>query len=115
MTEIEREVPDERASEALTPAEELDAIEVRAPKRTAGGAPSALSGLGRAYKDMGTRRALRTLTSVNQKDGFDCQSCAWPDAEGERGVAAFCENGAKAVAWEATKRRATPELFARHS
>jgi molybdopterin-dependent oxidoreductase alpha subunit len=115
MTEIDQKVPDERAADALTPSEELDAIAVHAPKRSAGGAPSALSGLGRAYKDMGTRRALRTLTSVNQKEGFDCQSCAWPDADGERGVAAFCENGAKAVAWEATKRRATPEVLAQFS
>src|SRR3954469_22629930 len=64
---------------------------------------------------MGVRRSLRTLTSLNQKDGYDCQSCAWPDPDGERHVAEFCENGAKATAWEATTRRATPELFARQS
>jgi molybdopterin-dependent oxidoreductase alpha subunit len=67
-------------------------------------------GLGR----MGLARTLRTLTVVNQKDGFDCPSCAWPDPDGERKLAEFCENGAKAIASEATLARATPEFFARH-
>jgi molybdopterin-dependent oxidoreductase alpha subunit len=64
---------------------------------------------------MGVRRSLRTLLEVNQKDGFDCPSCAWPDPDGERKRAEFCENGAKAVASEATLLRATPEFFAQHS
>src|SRR5256714_15378272 len=64
---------------------------------------------------MGVRRSLRTLTSINQKDGYDCQSCAWPDPDGTRHVAEFCENGAKAVAWEATAKKVGPEFFAKHS
>src|SRR6266511_4197816 len=63
---------------------------------------------------MGASRSVRTLRKVNQKDGFDCPSCAWPDPDGERKVAEFCENGAKAVASEATKLRANPEFFATH-
>ncbi len=43
---------------------------------------------------MGTARSLKTLLNVNQKDGFDCPSCAWPDPDGHRSVAEFCENGA---------------------
>lgn len=66
-------------------------------------------------KEMGTKRSLQTLLKVNQKDGFDCPSCAWPDPDGKRKMAEFCENGAKAVAWEATTRRLTPEVFAQHS
>jgi molybdopterin-dependent oxidoreductase alpha subunit len=66
-------------------------------------------------KEMGVKRSFQTLLKVNQKDGFDCPSCAWPDPDGKRNVAEFCENGAKAVAWEATTKRLTPELFARHS
>jgi molybdopterin-dependent oxidoreductase alpha subunit len=69
----------------------------------------------RGLRDMGVRRSLRTLAALNQKDGFDCPSCAWPDPDGERGAAEFCENGAKAVASEATQARATPEFFAAHS
>ncbi|HEY1685889.1 MAG TPA: FdhF/YdeP family oxidoreductase [Tepidisphaeraceae bacterium] len=66
-------------------------------------------------KEMGVRRSLKTLLTMNQKEGFDCPSCAWPDPDGKRKMAEFCENGAKAVAWEATTKRLTPEVFAQHS
>ncbi len=66
-------------------------------------------------REMGVDRSLRTLLRVNQKNGFDCPSCAWPDPDGERKVAEFCENGAKAVASEATTRRLTPRVFAHYS
>ncbi|BAV99017.1 FdhF/YdeP family oxidoreductase [Lysobacter enzymogenes] len=56
----------------------------------------------------------RTLLSANQPDGFDCPGCAWPDRD-HTSTFEFCENGAKAVAAEATKHRATPELFAEHT
>jgi molybdopterin-dependent oxidoreductase alpha subunit len=64
---------------------------------------------------MGPVRTAATLTRLNQRHGFDCPGCAWPEELGGRKVAEFCENGAKAVAEEATKRRVTPEFFARHS
>ena len=53
----------------------------------------------------------RTLLSINQPDGFDCPGCAWPDPKHTSSFE-FCENGAKAVAWEATHKRATPAFFA---
>ena len=62
---------------------------------------------------MGVKRTALTLLRVNQKDGFDCPGCAWPEPE-HRHTAEFCENGAKAVAEEATLRRVTPEFFAAH-
>jgi molybdopterin-dependent oxidoreductase alpha subunit len=68
-----------------------------------------------AVKEMGVSRGLRTLLKVNQKDGFDCPSCAWPDPDGARHVAEFCENGAKAVSSEATTKRLTPNVFAHYS
>jgi len=55
-----------------------------------------------------------TLLRTNQPDGFDCPGCAWPDKE-HRSTFQFCENGAKAVTWEATKKRVTPEFFAAHT
>ncbi len=64
---------------------------------------------------MGVKRSFQTLLSLNQKAGFDCPSCAWPDPDGKRKVAEFCENGAKAVASEATTKRLTQEIFAQHS
>src|SRR4051812_1659261 len=65
-----------------------------------------------SFKEMGIKRTFQTLLKGNQKDGFDCPSCAWPDPDGKRNTAEFCENGAKAVASEATKARLTPEVFA---
>lgn len=57
---------------------------------------------------------LRMMLKTNQNGGFDCPGCAWGDSP-ESGMVKFCENGAKAVNWEATKRRVDPSFFARHS
>jgi molybdopterin-dependent oxidoreductase alpha subunit len=56
----------------------------------------------------------KTLLRANQPEGFDCPGCAWPDPKHTSSFE-FCENGAKAVAWEATSKRATPEVFAAHT
>ncbi|HLH12338.1 MAG TPA: FdhF/YdeP family oxidoreductase [Methylovirgula sp.] len=59
-------------------------------------------------------RGNRALLSMNKPGGFDCPSCAWPDPRKPH-TFEYCENGAKAVAWEATAKRATPEFFASHT
>ncbi|HDR9224343.1 TPA: FdhF/YdeP family oxidoreductase [Burkholderia vietnamiensis] len=56
----------------------------------------------------------KTLLQMNQPEGFDCPGCAWPDPKHTSSFE-FCENGAKAVAWEATAKRCTPAFFAAHS
>jgi molybdopterin-dependent oxidoreductase alpha subunit len=99
----------------LSPPEDLAGIEISRPAKVAAGLTGVISSFKHALTQMGVRRSLRTLTAINQTDGYDCQSCAWPDPEHDRHRAEFCENGAKATAWEATTRRATPELFARTS
>ncbi|SDS17999.1 oxidoreductase alpha (molybdopterin) subunit [Opitutus sp. GAS368] len=68
-------------------------------------------GLGRA----GVVRTAKAFAKVNQKDGFDCQSCAWPSPDEKRHVFEFCENGAKAIASEATTRTITAEFFREYS
>lgn len=55
--------------------------------------------------------APATLLRTNQPDGFDCPGCAWPDKE-HKSTFQFCENGAKAVTWEATSKRVTAEFLA---
>ncbi|MEU0336828.1 FdhF/YdeP family oxidoreductase [Streptomyces sp. NPDC006193] len=90
-----------------------DAPEVGEPKHAAAGLPAVGHTLRVARQQMGVRRTALTLLRVNQKDGFDCPGCAWPEPE-HRHAAEFCENGAKAVAEEATLRRVTPEFFAAH-
>ncbi|MFF8988628.1 FdhF/YdeP family oxidoreductase [Streptomyces sp. NPDC014983] len=90
-----------------------DAPQVAEPKHAAAGLPAIGHTLRIAQQQMGVRRTALTLLRVNQKDGFDCPGCAWPEPE-HRHTAEFCENGAKAVAEEATLRRVTPEFFAAH-
>ncbi|MFF1509855.1 FdhF/YdeP family oxidoreductase [Streptomyces sp. NPDC058326] len=90
-----------------------DAPQVTPPQHSAAGLPAIGHTLRVAREQMGTVRTARTLLKVNQKDGFDCPGCAWPEGD-KRHVAEFCENGAKAVAEEATLRRVTPEFFAAH-
>ncbi|MCC9685532.1 FdhF/YdeP family oxidoreductase [Streptomyces althioticus] len=90
-----------------------DAPKVAERKRAAAGLPAIGHTLRMAHQQMGLKRTALTLLSVNQKDGFDCPGCAWPEPE-HRHKAEFCENGAKAVAEEATLRRVTPEFFAAH-
>ncbi|WP_159499205.1 FdhF/YdeP family oxidoreductase [Microbacterium sp. 18062] len=89
-------------------------LSVSRPKKVAVGVPAVLHALQMSWEQMGSVRSARTLLRVNQKDGFDCPGCAWPDPD-HRHVAEFCENGAKAVAEEATVRRVGPEFFAEHS
>ncbi|MFJ2178146.1 FdhF/YdeP family oxidoreductase [Streptomyces sp. NPDC101062] len=90
-----------------------DAPQVSAPKHAAAGLPAIGHTLRIAQQQMGVRRTAQTLLKVNQKNGFDCPGCAWPEGD-HRHTAEFCENGAKAVAEEATLRRVTPEFFAAH-
>ncbi|MTE18572.1 FdhF/YdeP family oxidoreductase [Streptomyces sp. TRM43335] len=100
-----------RESPATDPVQ--DAPEVGAPRHSAAGLPAVAHSLRVAHRQMGARRTALTLLGVNQADGFDCPGCAWPEPE-RRHTAEFCENGAKAVAEEATLRRVTPAFFAEH-
>ncbi|WP_310204330.1 FdhF/YdeP family oxidoreductase [Paenarthrobacter nitroguajacolicus] len=97
------------------PIEDSDVdISVSPPKRSAAGLPSLSETLPHAMAYMGPSRAWKTLTAVNQKDGFDCMSCAWPDPP-ERKAAEFCENGAKAIGWEAEPLKIPREFWADNS
>jgi len=68
-----------------------------------------------AIGQMGVAHGVKGLLSINKKNGFDCQSCAWPSPDHDRKVAEFCENGAKALSDEGTTRRVTPDFFREHS
>jgi molybdopterin-dependent oxidoreductase alpha subunit len=91
------------------------AVRVKGPEHEAAGVKAVMVSMQRALVQMGPTRMTAALARVNQRHGFDCPGCAWPEAPGGRKIAEFCENGAKAVAEEATKRTVTPEFFARHS
>ncbi len=100
-----------------TPAERpKDELRVDRPKRSVAGPSGVVHALQHALRQMGPTRTAQTLLKLNQTDGFDCMSCAWADpAAGERSHAEFCENGAKAVAHEATRARLGADFFAAHS
>jgi molybdopterin-dependent oxidoreductase alpha subunit len=106
----------ERSADALAP---LAPIEAGAPvvrdhDAAAGGIAAISSSVGYTLREAGLERGTASLLRVNQEDGFDCPSCAWPDPH-DRAPLEFCENGARAVADEATRARVTPEFFAEHS
>ncbi|MFN5885326.1 MAG: molybdopterin-dependent oxidoreductase, partial [Bacteroidota bacterium] len=68
------------------------------------------------FSEMDPVRGMKALLKLNQKDGFDCPGCAWPDPDDERSpIAEYCENGAKAIAEEATTKALWPQFFAENS
>ncbi|MDB6453696.1 FdhF/YdeP family oxidoreductase [Falsirhodobacter sp. 20TX0035] len=84
-------------------------------KSKAAGGWGALKSCGKQLLE--TRKPLAgamTMLKANQPDGFDCPGCAWGDPNHGSSFE-FCENGVKAVAWEATKLRVPPEFFAKHT
>ncbi|TQL69130.1 molybdopterin-dependent oxidoreductase alpha subunit [Nocardioides albertanoniae] len=99
-----------------TPAETLPeaALRVGEPATASVGVSGVLHSMDYALREMGPKRSLQTLLKLNQVDGFDCPSCAWPDPD-HRKAAEFCENGAKAVAWEATRKRVGRDFFEANS
>ena len=96
-----------------SPEDEAATIEVRDPQTTAAGLAGVLHGLHPVRHQVGIRRGVRILRDLNQPGGIDCPGCAWPESA-DPSHAEFCENGAKAVAEEATRRRVDVSFFAQH-
>jgi molybdopterin-dependent oxidoreductase alpha subunit len=91
-------------------------VRVGKPKTSAVGIPAIGHALQAAIAEMGVGRGTKTLLKLNQTTGFDCPGCAWADPDPDkRSHAEFCENGAKATAWEATTDRVGREFFASHT
>jgi molybdopterin-dependent oxidoreductase alpha subunit len=86
------------------------------PKHAAAGAPGVYHGVKNILGEMGLFRAFKALNALNQKDGYDCPGCAWPDPDGERSsLGEYCENGIKAIAEEATTKKLTSAFFQKNS
>ena len=85
------------------------------PKNSAAGIPAVISTMKYGLKNMGVINSISKLSKVNDFHGFDCPGCAWPDPDSHRSFAEFCENGAKAVSDEATKRRADRDFWSKWS
>jgi formate dehydrogenase major subunit len=100
------------------PVQDIDEneLEVHDPKTAAAGVKAVMVSMDRGISQAGVTRTVRSMLRVNQRGGFDCPGCAWPESiSGARKPAEFCENGAKAIAEENTLRTVTPEFWATHS
>jgi molybdopterin-dependent oxidoreductase alpha subunit len=90
-------------------------IRLTTPKDTAGGIEAVVSSMKHVFGEVGVLDGTRTMLKLNQFHGFDCPGCAWPDPDEDRSTVEFCENGAKAVAEEATVARADKEFFSKYT
>ena len=98
------------------PPETDDDLEVSAPRTKAAGIPSVVSSFVHMHRHgHSIPSAMRILSHMNQTDGFDCPGCAWPDPDDRAALTEFCENGAKAAAWETTRLRLDWRFFQRYS
>ncbi|GAB4040397.1 FdhF/YdeP family oxidoreductase [Spirosoma jeollabukense] len=97
------------------PPELFTGLKLEKPANVAAGLMAVIKSGEFAWGEGGIGRGTHALLKLNQKDGFDCSSCAWPDPDGHRSIAEFCENGAKATASDADTRRIDPDFFAKHS
>ena len=95
--------------------DEFSELKIKEPVRIAAGTEGVYHALKHSFKEMGVTRSIPALFKMNQKDGFDCPSCAWPDPEHPSPIAEYCENGAKALADEATTSHIGKEFFAKYS
>jgi molybdopterin-dependent oxidoreductase alpha subunit len=96
--------------------ETFEDLKLTKPKEVAAGIPAVISSVKHVLSEMDPIRGFKALAKLNQKDGFDCPGCAWPDPDDERSpIAEYCENGAKAIAEEATTKTLWADFFAKHS
>lgn len=106
----EQKIPNAENPEIFT------GLKLSKPKEMAAGIPAVISSAKHILSEMGASRAWNALINLNQKDGYDCPGCAWPDPDGHRSpIAEYCENGAKAIAEEATTKKCDPAFFAKNS
>lgn len=85
-------------------------------KKSAAGLPAIVETVKQVVGEAGVTRGWKALNSMNKKDGFDCPGCAWPDPDDDRSaLGEYCENGAKAIAEEATLKKLTPAFFAQNA
>lgn len=99
----------------LLPEKSDDQLKQKPVKRKATGLPAVLNSARYVIGEAGLRRGVLPLLQLNQKPGFDCPGCAWPDPDGKRSPFDFCENGAKAVAHELDHRTIGTDFFRRYS
>ncbi|MEP7237872.1 MAG: FdhF/YdeP family oxidoreductase [Ferruginibacter sp.] len=107
MTEEKKDIPSAENPEHFT------GLTLGPLQKVAAGVPAVIKSFKQVLGEAGFLRGIKALNKLNKKDGFDCPSCAWPDPDDERSsIAEYCENGAKAVADEATAKAIGADFFA---
>jgi molybdopterin-dependent oxidoreductase alpha subunit len=107
VNEEEKDIPSAENPEKFT------GLTLGPVKKIAAGIPAVVKSMQHIFGEAGVIRGLKALSKLNTKDGFDCPSCAWPDPDDERSrIAEYCENGAKAIADEATAKAIGADFFA---
>jgi len=100
----------------VEPPKEFTGIKLKTPKQSSVGKAAIFSAVGQMNKYMKTGEAIKLSLKMNQKGGFDCPGCAWPDPDDERSkLGEYCENGIKAMAEERSKKTINADFFAKHS
>lgn len=97
------------------PPTDFTGLKLGAPYQQAVGFTAVIESFKHVFGAMPVGRGLKALLKLNQHHGIDCPSCAWPDPDKRSVIAEYCENGAKAIAEEATTRKVTPVFFQRYS
>ncbi len=96
--------------------EKLTGLRIYKPASVAAGWQGVKSSILHLQKELGVASSIPLMRQINQMDGYDCPGCAWPDPDGHRSkLGEFCENGAKAIAEEATKKQVDAAFFKKHS
>jgi molybdopterin-dependent oxidoreductase alpha subunit len=111
---VELDPNDSTSLQAQNPID-LGKLRVGVASEEAAGIPAIWNTMLYGIGEMGPIRSSEAFLKINQVTGFDCQSCAWPSPDKKRKIFEFCENGAKAVSDESTKKRIGPDFFARYS
>ncbi len=105
---------DQTSLQAQNPTD-MGKLRIGRASEEAAGIPAIWNTMVYGIGEAGPLRSSEAFVKINQVTGFDCQSCAWPSPDKKRKIFEFCENGAKAVSDESTKKRIGPEFFARYS
>ena len=107
--------PNDSASLQAQNPTDMGKLRIGRASEEAAGIPAIWNTMRYGIGEMGPVRSSEAFLKINQVTGFDCQSCAWPSPDKKRKLFEFCENGAKAVSDESTKKRIRPDFFVQYS
>lgn len=99
----------------ILPPVEFTGLKEKEPSKTAAGIAGITHAIEHLSEEMGLLKGLKVMSKVNQVNGIDCPGCAWPDPKHRSALGEYCENGAKAIAEEATTKVCDEEFFKQHS